>query len=311
MSADIVVSLDFELRWGVQDKLGDDFAAYRKNLEGVREAVPAMLEVFERRGVRATWAIVGAIACEGWDEWEACAPAWPRYMDPSLRWNAAYRRGEPQLYFAPDLVERVRRTKGQELGSHTFSHVYMGEPGFVRRDAEGDADAVASLFRRKWNATATSFVFPRNQVAFVDVLCAHGVEVVRDNPAAAYWALTTAAQASAVVRLVRLADALFPLGRRSFRPEDGRHRASHFVRFGLPTFAWKTHVHRLAGEARSLRDGEVLHLWWHPHNLGGDVARSIGRLMELLEMLETSAPHARFASMVDVARRGSSSAARS
>ena len=54
MRADIVLSIDFELRWGVQDKLGDDFAAYRRNLEGVADVVPGTLEVFEKCGARAT-----------------------------------------------------------------------------------------------------------------------------------------------------------------------------------------------------------------------------------------------------------------
>ena len=46
MSGILVVSLDFELHWGVHDQLS--LAAYRQNLLGVRRAVPAMLETFAR-----------------------------------------------------------------------------------------------------------------------------------------------------------------------------------------------------------------------------------------------------------------------
>ena len=59
----VVWSLDFELRWGMHDRLGLDRDLYRRNLEGAREAVPRLLQLFTRRGVRATWATVGALAC--------------------------------------------------------------------------------------------------------------------------------------------------------------------------------------------------------------------------------------------------------
>lgn len=304
MTASIVLSLDFELRWGVHDHLGDDFNKYRKNLEGVREAIPAMLELFARRAVRATWATVGAVACESWEEWAARAPAWPRYRDGALAWNEAYRTKDPKgaFYFAPELVESIRRAPGQELGSHSFSHVYMGEPGFVRRDAIADAAAVAALFRDKWNEVPHSFVFPRNQIAFEDVLAQHGVRTWRSNPTPFFWSATTGAQQSIVVRALRLADSLAPLGKRTYRRDHDVHRASHFVRFSLPAPAWRAHVRRLAGESRRLGSDDILHLWWHPHNLGADVQKSIARLDEVIATVQEHAPPGtRFASMGDLA----------
>ena len=303
-AASVVLSLDFELRWGVHDHLGDDFSKYRKNLEGVREAVPAMLELFARRDVRATWATVGALACADWDEWEARAPVWPRYRDGALAWNAAYRAKDPKgaLYFAPDLVESIRHAPGQELGSHTFSHVYFGEPGFVRRDALADAAAMVTLFREKWNDVPRSFVFPRNQVAFEDVLAEHGMRAWRENPTPFFWSATTAAQQSAVVRVLRLADSLAPLGTRTYHRTPGRQRASHFVRFSLPPLAWRAHLRRLGAEAARLRSDDVFHLWWHPHNLGADVEGCIARLDEVIGTIREHAPAGtRFTSMGDLA----------
>src|SRR5262249_384382 len=76
-----VWSLDFELRWGMHDLLGMDRNAYRTNLEGAREAVPLLLDLFVQRGVRATWATVGALACNDWDEYFRLAPPPPAYGD--------------------------------------------------------------------------------------------------------------------------------------------------------------------------------------------------------------------------------------
>src|SRR4051794_24900749 len=49
----LVVSLDFELYWGVRDQRS--IADYRANLLGVRDVVPRLLELFERHGIRVTW----------------------------------------------------------------------------------------------------------------------------------------------------------------------------------------------------------------------------------------------------------------
>jgi peptidoglycan/xylan/chitin deacetylase (PgdA/CDA1 family) len=290
MGGRIVVSLDFELRWGVYDVLGDDPSRYRRHLEGVREVVPRLLERFERLGVPATWATVGAVACEGWDEFEARAPACPPYDDPRLRRTSAYRAVDPdgRLHFAPELVAMVRAARGQELGSHTFAHVYLREPGVRRQDAEADADAVVRLFADRWGEVPRSFVFPRNQVAFTDVLAARGIRVWRTNPRPFWWAEGSAASRSRLGRALRLVDALGPLGRRA-RPE-AEHRASHFLRLALPGPAWRLHARRIARDAARMRPGEVLHLWAHPHNLGDDPALRVARFGEVLERALAAAP---------------------
>jgi len=304
VSAAVVISLDFELRWGMQDKLGDDLDAYRRDLEGVRDVVPAMLELFAAREVHATWAFVAALACTSWDEYDARAPAWPRYRDQTLDFKPSVRIKDKNgtLYFAPDLVEAIRRTRGQELGSHTFSHVYMAESGFVRRDALADTAAVNALFHDRWQSRPTSFVFPRNQVAFTDVLKDAGISTWRDNPRPFFWGPSTARTQSALVRGLRLADALVPLGSRSTDRREPIHRASHFVRFSLPDVLWRAHLRRLVREARRLEENQMLHLWWHPHNLGGDVANRLGRLRDLLDALrESRSDRVKFCSMSEAA----------
>ena len=53
----LIVSLDFELHWGVRDV--KTVAQYRENLLGVRRAIPALLATFADYGIHATWATVG------------------------------------------------------------------------------------------------------------------------------------------------------------------------------------------------------------------------------------------------------------
>jgi len=83
MSGQFVISLDFELLWGVRDHA--DKQAYGQNVLGAREAVPRMLELFEESGIRATWATVGLLFCESKDELMAALPAErPAYIDQRL-----------------------------------------------------------------------------------------------------------------------------------------------------------------------------------------------------------------------------------
>ena len=72
MGGALVISLDFELHWGVRDSRTLD--SYRANLLGVRQAIPAMLELFAARGIHATWATVGILFCRNKKELEDTLP---------------------------------------------------------------------------------------------------------------------------------------------------------------------------------------------------------------------------------------------
>src|SRR5262245_28147217 len=207
----VVWSLDFELRWGMHDTLGMDRDAYRRNLEGARKAVPRLLALFTQRGVRATWATVGALGCRDWNEYFRRAPRPPRYADQRLAVNPRYAELDPAgtLHFAPDLVTMIAGTEGQDLGTHTFSHLFLGELGVMRADAAADHAAAVDLFRARCGATPTSLVFPRNQVAFLDLYRMGGISAWRDNETSWYHQLTRHGH-HPLVRGFRLMDALKP-----------------------------------------------------------------------------------------------------
>jgi hypothetical protein len=299
----VVWSLDFELRWGMHDLLGLDRDAYRKNLEGARDAVPELLALFARRGVRATWATVGALACANWDEYFRRAPPPPRYADMRLAISPRYADLDPDgtLHFAPDLVARVARAEGQDLGTHTFSHLFLGEPGVMRRDAEADHAAAVALFRERYNVAPASLVFPRNQVAFLDAYRAGGILAWRDNEKPWYHRATRHTL-HPLVRALRAADAVTPWRTHGGVFAQGRTPSTLFVRVYLPEMAWRMHLSKIAAEARRLKPGGVLHFWLHPHNLGADVPGGIRRLEQALDTIERHAPRGTaYASMRDLA----------
>ena len=83
MTGVFIISLDFELMWGVRDHLTKE--QYGRNVLGAREAIPRMLQVFEQYGICATWATVGFLFCESKDELIASIPREvPKYDRPEL-----------------------------------------------------------------------------------------------------------------------------------------------------------------------------------------------------------------------------------
>jgi peptidoglycan/xylan/chitin deacetylase (PgdA/CDA1 family) len=296
MSGAFVVSLDFELHWGVHDRL--PLATYRENLLGARRAVPAILRSFDAFGVRATWAIVGLLLCESRRELLAALPERrPSYREKQL---AAYRlldmlgdgeRDDP-LHFAPSLVRAIAATPGQEIGTHTLTHYYCLEPGQSLAEFRADLQAAVRLTQAKLGTSPRSLVFPRNQFA------APHLAILRDLGVRAYrghldaWAFRPRAGAdeSLARRAVRLADAYLPItGRHTTAlPAHGvpvNVPASRYLRPYSVARRWlePLRVRRITAEMEdAARHGRMFHLWWHPHDFGAHLDENLAVLRRLL-----------------------------
>lgn len=304
----VCISLDFELRWGVLETVGADMSKYRNNLEGVYHVIPAMLEQFKIDDVLATWAVVGSLACANWDDWAEYVPPWPDYKRSTLQFNDEMKGGprDSHLYFAPELVDAIA-VSGQELASHTFLHLYMTEEGVTDDDVARDCESVSSIFRDRLDVGPTSFVFPRNQVARLDPLREAGIESWRCNPDVWFWDPNR--QTTSVTRVLRYLDGLLPMFNRVDTVADPRHqRASHFIRFELSDRLWDLHLSRVLRDARSMDAHQILHLWWHPHNMGGNPTRALARMKQLLDRLHALPGVTRFVGMDSWRRAGLASA---
>jgi peptidoglycan/xylan/chitin deacetylase (PgdA/CDA1 family) len=206
-----VVSLDFELMWGLRDHLTVN--DYGQNILGVREAIPRMLDAFDRFGIRATWATVGFLFCESKDELIATAPAKrPTYSRAALS-NYSYfdeigcNEKDDPYFFGLGLLQLIRSCNGQEIGSHTFSHYYCLEDGQTDEQFSADLDAACTVASRR-NIILKSLVFPRNQYsqAHLKIAASHGFCVFRGNEKAAAYRPAAGNEQSKLRRALRLAD---------------------------------------------------------------------------------------------------------
>lgn len=316
----LVVSLDFELHWGVRDRWS--VAEHRARLLGAREAVPAMLELFEAFGIHATWAIVGFLFCDGKRELLDVLPArLPAYAEPALSPYAALaaigasERDDP-FHFAPSLIARIAATPDQEIGTHTLSHYYCLEPGQAPADFRADVQAAMEVTRRKVGRAPQSIVFPRNQYSppYLDVCGELGLVAYRGNPDAWAYRARGATEESQVRRAVRLADAYLPItgtsshAQPSAAPGPVNVPASRYLRPYAPALRHLEPLllHRIEADLRTAaRRGRLFHLWWHPRDFGLHMRENLAVLRHVLttfaRLRDTHGMQS--GSMVEAARR--------
>lgn len=287
----LVISLDFELHWGVLER--SPTGQYGANLRGVPESVRGILALFEEFGVRATWGTVGMLFARSRAERDRFSPAVrPRYTaalpDPYAVPVGESETDDP-LHYAPTLIAEIAARPGQEVATHTFAHLCPLEPAEGMRDAfREDLRAARAIMRHTLGIEPRSIVFPRNQhdPALNDLLVGEGVPCYRGNPRSWMWKAAPGAGQGALRRAARLADAYLGPARTTRWDEvaqpDGTFdvRASFFVRVGSGRLGARRIASALTAAARR---GEILHLWWHPHNCGARPAASLGFLRGVLE----------------------------
>ena len=293
----LVVSLDFELHWGVRDHHATD-GSYRANLLGAREAIPRLLDLFAEFGVHATWASVGFLFAESRDELRHYSPAIkPRYDDPALSPYAeplGDGEADDPLHYAPSLVAAIRDRGGHEIASHTFSHYYTTAAGQAAPAFEADLASAVAIARAR-GITLRSIVFPRNQVnpGYLALLPRLGFQAYRGAQPGWMHEPSAGIGTEMVRRAGRLADAYLPVRAAATLPWHeipARHglrnvRGSRFLRPFAPELArleplrlWRI----LTDLRRAAVHGEVFHLWWHPHNFGVHMTENLRFLRQIL-----------------------------
>lgn len=290
---ELVLSLDFELLWGVRDHATRD--SYGTHILGGRAAIPPMLERFERHGVQATWATVGAAFCASRDELLDALPPeelWPRYENAALS-NYRYLdeigpdEARDPHYFGASLVGQIADCPGQEIATHTMSHFYCLEAGASIESFAADLDAACRLAAKR-NIKLRSIVFPRNQYAapHLNVVRERGIRRYRGNQVAWAYRPTAGVQQTLPRRLLRLVDAHTGLlGPHLYHPKGDNVPASHFLRpcAGRLAALHPRHLSMIErAMTRAARTGAGFHLWWHPHNFGVDTEANLTGLDRIL-----------------------------
>jgi len=296
------ISLDFELYWGVHDQRS--LTSYGRDLLGARDAIPRMLVLFDRYGVRCTWATVGLLFFDRKAELMEYLPEpRPRYANPAL---SPYPRlgqigpneRQDPYHYGLSLIEQIRDCPGQEIGTHTFSHYFCMERGETedgqnvvtfRADMQAARRAAERL-----GITPRSLAFPRNQYRadYLEACRASGIEVIRGTHPSWMFQAQRPGDEGLVKRACRMSDDYLPISHedclqpqamdgglidvrssRFLRPTSRRLRPFEPLRLGRIT----------RGLTRAAKSGTIYHLWWHPHDFGAEPDHSLKFLERVLQ----------------------------
>ncbi len=288
-----IISLDFELFWGIFDKA--DVSKKSNYFDNTLAAIPDILKLFDTYDIQATWASVGFLFYNNITDLKKHLPdRIPNYKNKRLsayhyietRYDEKYKK----YHFAPYLIKKIIQTKGQEIGSHTLSHYYCLAEGQNIDDFEADLKQHIAVAKR-FGITLKSLVFPRNQYnqAYEDVLSKYGIQYIRTNPDVWYW--DTTKKENLLTKIFRTADAYLPLHNTLLDFNDIKKNkiikipASRFFRPLSPyKILNKLRLNRIKKEmTRAAMQKKIYHLWWHPHNFGSNPEEALRELTELLQ----------------------------
>lgn len=288
----LVISLDFELLWGVFDKV--DWREKKQYFRNTRKVIPDILQLFEKYEIQCTWATVGMLFNENWDEWnENILDILPEYENSEL---SAFKYGKSiqsieseELCFAPALIRLIKQSPGQEIGTHTYSHYYCLEAGQTIESFRADLKKSREV-AGKFDIKLKSLVFPRNQYnsEYLEVCMEMGLQTVRTNPDVWYWNNTQ--EDSLQQKIFRTGDAYIGFNNKSYR-DIGElssgitgQKASRLLRPNSGrNFIDKGRIKRIQSEmSAAAKNKEVYHLWWHPHNFGGNPEKNLHELESIL-----------------------------
>lgn len=288
----VVISLDLELSWGSFDLSYDD-ELLKMGRWTHDVGAPNLLNHLTRNRLSATWAIVGAMMRRSLPDISGLPEVrYPHFSKPWFSYIPKY--GDEQSHpewFGASLVEKIRNaTPEQEIGFHSFSHVPFGARGMTRERAVAEYRYCAQL---AWELgiPKSSFVFPRNSVAYLPELREAGFTCFRDvdrlpmrfsngtlKSLAMVWAdfsgsapcMVDPSLKEGIVSIPGSLLIRFAASWRKYIPDSSRLRR---LRKGL----------ELARQNRG-----VFHVWFHPENLYAEwprVENVVARFLEELGVL--------------------------
>lgn len=289
-----VISLDFELYWGVSDS--KSLKDYLDNLENVEKIIKKTLKIFSDYSIEATWAYVGFLNFESIDELRRFVSKIKKYnYTKGIKNNYDllhfFSRKQSKYLFLPKIIDLINESKGQELGCHNFSHLFSNNEGISIKDFNTDIDLFIKRSNEKKYDKPKSYIFPRNEIneKHLGVLREKGFKTFRGTESSNIFKNN-----SLFSRVTRVLDTVINLsGDNIYDLKFSKNGLLNIPssRFLRPITKYKLinklRLYRIVNGMRKAAElGKVYHLWWHPHNFGNDVDGNIHNLSLILKEYE-------------------------
>lgn len=289
-----IISLDFELMWGVRDKRSIE--TYGNAIKNVHIIIPRLLQLFEKYEIKATFSTVGFLFAEDRIELQDYFPNLkPTYEREHLNPYSEFDNLKSEYndyYFAKNIIKAIKHKTEHEISTHTFSHFYCNEPGQTIDQFDEDLKAAIKIAERD-RIALRSIVFPRNQVKpeYLEICLLNGISVYRGNDDTGFYNTGTSVLKSNYNKIMRFLDTYLPLsGHNSFDIEKKKElinvKASRFLRpySSKLSFLEKFKINRIKKSMTfAAKNNLNYHLWWHPHNFGSNMEENFKNLELILK----------------------------
>jgi hypothetical protein len=289
----LFISLDFELFWGRHSnvEITQDLIRY---YEQVHVIVPKIIDLFEKYKISCTWATVGLLAIDSIEEFNEYKPhiiSTNEYRYPSNleRFINIYKTGKQGKWInASSLIVDISNTPLQEIGCHTFSHIFCNEKGINNQIISNDLIAFKRLFNEKFKINTQSLVFPYNQVPNLEELKLDFKYIRNSSHHPCYRNASINEYNKTYNRLFRYIDRYISLSDSfHFSPvKKGNYYLIHESRFLSinPKIMQYSFYKSVFNEMTFAAQNNLsYHLWWHPHNFCKNINASFSLLESILK----------------------------
>lgn len=302
MNGHFVISLDYEIHWGVFDK--KTVEDYKENLSNVGKVIDRLLALSDQYGVKLTFSTVGLLFAENKEDLISHFPEQkPSYLNEKFSPypivpNIGNSEADDPFHYALSGIRKIKDNGNHELGTHTFCHFYCHEHGQTPEQFDADIKAAKAIAKSK-GVAIKSIVFPRNMIEankaidkpYLDVCEKHGITSFRGKEKAYIYNIHTTKSYHGwyVFKLLRLLDTYVNItGSNTYKVEHinkGRNIYNLPSSRMLRTFSNKLKfiepikIRRITkAMTYAAKRNEMFHLWWHPHNFGAQMDENFNNL---------------------------------
>lgn len=283
MNGNFIISLDYELMWGVRDK--KTISNYGENINNVSEIIHELLILFNKYNINATFSIVGFLFAKNKEELINYIPKQlPNYRNNNLSPYKGYIEtigddSSDSYHYALKDILKIKECENHEISTHTFSHYYCLEEGQEYKDFKEDINSAIKIAEKE-GIKINTIIFPRNQYnsKYDKILIEAGIKAYRGNENIWFYKEKNGEEDSMLRRLMRLLDTYINIsGHNCYSIQSNDNNllinlpSSRFLRPYTPKLKFLETL-RLRRIKKSMtyaaKKGLVYHLWWHPHNFG-------------------------------------------
>jgi hypothetical protein len=259
-----LITLDTELLWGpAGGKDGKElFDFIKRNGKNSRNVISTLLDLFQKYKIPATWAVVGHLFLDHCNE-ETCLTKKNMNEFGYKHWwyNDPYSNIEKDpLYYGKDIIERILVNPiNHELGYHSFSHTVFTI--INRKMAEAEIKESKKI-EKEWNIKFSSFVFPLNEIAYVDVLKENGFKIYRGNTVGLFDD-----RQNMIFKKIRGTIKKFIAPPIQPKWMDGIWEVQSSMFFSDIQIPPSLLLRGKIGLERAIKDKKIFHIWLHPWDL--------------------------------------------